>query len=119
MKTFVVFGSHGQVSANTETGDVVSYVPVEGDPEPGYGDIVRFDVVEWFSKYPGEKLDSVDILDIGYWYCAEAVNDYEPPVEEHRQTIAEMGGCFVGNKALGTLFTAPDETYRNSLAVLD
>lgn len=65
--TFTVTGSYGSLTVSATDGRVLNYLPLEGEG-PEYQDIVIFDVAEWRSTYPTERLEglSVDILDLGY-----------------------------------------------------
>ena len=77
MHTFTVYGNYGELNVSAIDGVVVEYSPQEGEA-PEYADIQQFDVDEWRSAWPNERLEDsrVDILDIGFWcgsnrsYCA-------------------------------------------------
>lgn len=92
MKTIEVSGSHGALYVDSTTGKVVGYVPQDWDETEqgeGYGDIVRVDLDEhkeyWGLKQPK---DSIDILDVGYWYLKDGVEHYEEPVEDWREEFS-------------------------------
>lgn len=51
--------------------------------------VTRFDVAEW-EKYWGRKLDdSLDILDLGYWYDDKGTERYEEPAHDWRLEIKQ------------------------------
>ena len=98
LPTFTVGGSHGILSVDAITGDVLSY---DRDPSCGagcegcYDDIARFDLAEWARAYPGEVLTDVghiDILDLG---CSLKDGAYEGPEEDWR---AEFRSLKKGNQ---------------------
>lgn len=53
-------------------------------------DIVCFDVQEFAAHYGTPLPDSMDILDIGYFYRDNGNMKYEPPVEEYRRDIKQQ-----------------------------
>lgn len=88
MKTAEAWGSHGVITFDAETGRVLSVstnpyeIPGGCQPgDPGYNDIVWIDIFEWHRHYPGEVLDSVDILDVGY---VTKDGHYEHPEQDWR-----------------------------------
>lgn len=91
--TFTVFGSHGSLTVNADTGEVLELVH-ETDEERGYKNIRRFDVVEWRATYPNEKLEGmqVDILDLGLWEVVDDDNTekYFEPDHEWRNIYLEI-----------------------------
>ena len=68
MNEFYVYGSHGELTVDADTGDVIELMDQTYDSEE-YRDIVRFDVHEWRREYPTEAIEGtgMDILDIGFW----------------------------------------------------
>lgn len=83
MRTFLIYSSHGELSADVDTGDVVSsmlYVPVDPEAKPLL-QIARFDVDEWERHYGRPPALRIDILDLGYWLHD---GTYEPPVHDWR-----------------------------------
>lgn len=89
MNTFIVFGNHGELTVDAETGKVEAYDFSNGDSDD-YKDILRFDVSEWHNTYPIEPLAgrSLDILDFGFWTDTGA---YEAPIRDrfpiHRREL--------------------------------
>lgn len=86
MNCFVVYGNYGDLVVNGSSGVVIRYEP-DRDSETGreYEHIVRFDINEYSATYPGEKLDHVDICDIGFWTKDE---HFEPPEPDFRAQVA-------------------------------
>ncbi|HEX5281902.1 MAG TPA: hypothetical protein VFW28_17610 [Micropepsaceae bacterium] len=62
MKTIEISGSHGTLTADANTGQVMHRT---GDGD--YSSISRFDLAEWQRTYPGETCNGGDILDFAYW----------------------------------------------------
>lgn len=54
--------------------------------------IARFDLVEWQHHWNNPEGNSIDILDLGYWYNDPKTNTstYEPPDADWRKEIAEI-----------------------------
>lgn len=86
MKCFVVYGTFGDLIVDRLIGSVLRYEP-DRDSKTGaeYGSIVRFDIDEYAAAYPGEKLDHVDICDIGYW---TKDGRYERPESDFRAQVS-------------------------------
>jgi len=87
-----IFGNGGGVTID-DTGKPTRYVPsleVQEGEHDGYGDIIRFDVVEWRAHYGRDLPGSLDILDIGYWYSGGPDMEvaYEPAEPEFRRPRA-------------------------------
>lgn len=85
-KTFEVTSSHGCLTVNAETGEVIECGVIHTDCDNCITDITRVDVEEWRNRYPGETPEYVDILDLGTWNTA---GEYSGPEEEVRQEIKE------------------------------
>lgn len=65
--TFTVHSSHGTLTVNKTTGDVISCESNEKDPDNYIKDIERIDLAE-FKKYWGTPITGdVDILNVAYW----------------------------------------------------
>lgn len=86
---FFVYGNHGRLEVDAETGIVVSRdgacdCELCNMPEVNYGHIGRFDVAEWEATYPDDELvgRQIDILDLGYWWGEDET--YEPPEYDWR-----------------------------------
>lgn len=80
-----IFGSHGDFTINDDG-------TFAGEAPEGYPGIQKFDVTEYreWAKKIGDESDSVDILNIGYWYeSKEGENKYEPPDEGYRKHVEE------------------------------
>ncbi|RWM29424.1 hypothetical protein [Mesorhizobium sp.] len=56
------------------------------DGTNAYDDIAKFDLAEWRAYYPGEDLDDLDILDIGFWTVA---GDYIAPEPDWRAELRD------------------------------
>jgi len=64
-KTGVLLSTHGEVTFDAGTGEVLQVEPYKSGDEL---DIVRVDVEEWKRTYPGEEVAAWhDILDFGTW----------------------------------------------------
>ena len=83
--TITVTGEYGTLTCDSVTGEVVEYEP-SGWAEVSYAYIVRVDVDEWQTHYPGETLYNCDILDIGYW---DKDGEYGPAEPGFRQDLAD------------------------------
>lgn len=96
--TTTVYGSHGTIDIDPETGDVIEVRLGKGpDIDTHYTQILQFDLAEWHQRYPDEALpDNLDILDLGYWYTNHKQRMYEPPDEEARRLMAGSGGVIGG-----------------------
>jgi hypothetical protein len=82
-----VVGSHGSITCESATGDVVEIDDL-GDDEENYRNISRINVDEYRQWIDEKGLggwrqdgDTVDILFVGYW---NRDGSYEPPEEEAR-----------------------------------
>lgn len=71
MKTFIVFGNHGEIIVNATDGTIISFSECFDSCCDGYNDIKKFDVEEFKThyNYDIDKLNGqyVDVLDIGLW----------------------------------------------------
>lgn len=77
-----VWSSNGEVVID-EQGAILDLVLYAGGTLPP---ITRFDVEEYRATYRTLD-DSIDILDIGYWYGPD--NAYEPAEPEFRQHVQD------------------------------
>jgi len=86
----IATSSNGELLFDADTGEVLicdeygccSSNKQRIDGETSYlSNIAKFDVAEWRQAYPGQVLENVDILDLGYWTTA---GDYEGPELEWR-----------------------------------
>jgi len=87
-----VCSSHGVLTINAITGEVVSINLEEPESEEGkdLASIARFDLEEWKGKYQKSELPkSIDILDLGYWY-GNNPEQYEEPAHDWRIETEEM-----------------------------
>lgn len=89
--TFEVFSTHGMLTADINTGDVINrdIYCVPGECDNCIDEITRVDVDEWKRAYPDEDLFEVgvmDVLDLGTWNTA---GEYSGPEEDVRQEIKE------------------------------
>ncbi|XUX01228.1 MAG: hypothetical protein TUN42_04360 [Dehalogenimonas sp.] len=81
-----VYSSHGTLAV-MDDGSV--YRPDYAYDDNELKDIVKFDIEEYLRAYPDEPLetiDSVDILDLGYW---TKDGRYEPPDAYFRKEVAD------------------------------
>lgn len=86
MSTFKVFSSHGEITVNADTGQVVEVEVYEGgDPFPA---ISKFDIDEYKQYHKVQMVadEGIDILDIGYWLQDM---QYSPPDQEWRKLMDE------------------------------
>ncbi len=86
MNTFLVFSSHGEITADKETGNVIK-IDLTCDckhNEQCINNIKQFDVNEFKMYYSKEIPESVDILDLGYWLNN---GGYEEPAHDWREEI--------------------------------
>lgn len=87
-KTGVLISTHGEVTFDADTGDVLE---VERYTSGDELDIARVDVAEWKRTYPGEHIAaSHDILDFGTW-DRNGVYD-GPSLEWRRERLASLEG---------------------------
>lgn len=65
-RTFTLAGSHGELTADADTGAIVARGE-DARGRPAYPGVRAVDVTEWRAFYPGEELAgmSIDCLDIG------------------------------------------------------
>lgn len=97
MQTFNIHSSCGELTADIETGKVIS-----GKLDVEYS-IIQFDVYEFETTYGKKVSGNVDILDLGYWYCYNNnVALYETPAYDWR---ADREADRVASTPLG-IFTA-------------
>jgi hypothetical protein len=100
MTTITIGGSHGEMEVDPATGLILRtlYTCAAGGDHwceecrnLGYPEVVRFDVWEWATAYPderlGEEITSIDILDIGYW-CQDGT--YEPAAYDWREQFRQQ-----------------------------
>lgn len=80
-KTATVYGSYGNLTIDTVTGQVLS-VEHAGDTTE-YADIVKFDLDE-YKKHYGRLDDNYDICDLCFWA-------YHQPAEDFRTEKAKGG----------------------------
>ena len=89
--SYIVGSSHGELTI-TADGSVTARRLDNDDADGGrhLGRIIRFDLVEWRSRW-GEAMPSAfDILDLGYWYTDEDdMEAYAPADGKWRLGIAE------------------------------
>lgn len=98
MTTGTVYGSHGHIEINLETGDVISIYHYSGS-EGDYSDIVKFDTQEFKQAWPERSgAETFDILDIGYW---TASGYYEPADTFHREEIRKGSFTVVADGVIG------------------
>lgn len=63
--TIMLEGTYGILRVDTETGEVMSYTPAEGETAE-YADITRVDVAEYRHTF-GKLPEWADVVDIGLW----------------------------------------------------
>jgi len=84
MNTFTAFSSHGSITANIETGEVIDFSVDENDTEEYLSKIAKFDVDRYKANNPVIVLGQrdIDILAIGFWLqdgtYDDPAEDYEP-----------------------------------------
>jgi hypothetical protein len=92
--TFEVRSSHGTLTAAKSNGAVVNCVLNDNEDEDGHSllDITKFDVKE-FRTYHNIGIDampdSIDILDLGYWYD-NGIGLYESPDGDWREMMINI-----------------------------
>lgn len=64
MKTFIAKSSLGTITANAETGDVIS---VNSHKESYLNDIKTFDLKRYKEYYKREIKNTIDIIYLGFW----------------------------------------------------
>lgn len=84
-----VFSSSGEFQISPE-GDIVECVSEDIESDRFIFSVRKFNVSEWKKYYNKEELsDTIDILDIGYWYdgvpTQESTWEYEEPCKEWRE----------------------------------
>lgn len=86
-ETFEVYSSHGSLTVNRNTGEVLAW-----DCDEELSNINKFDIVEYMRYHHlpthADIPERVDILDIGYWYFSKG-EKYEP-ANEWRQEILKQ-----------------------------
>lgn len=84
-KNITVMSSHGEITINGETGEIIKKV-LYNKNQPDLKDISRFDVAEYRQKYgkssAAEMPNQIDILDLGYWVSS---GTYVEPEHEWRE----------------------------------
>ena len=80
MNTFEVESSHGLITANAETGEIINIEPYGADGELKYlQNIQKFNIDEWEQRRKEAVRDNgIDILDIGYWLKDGSYQNPEP-----------------------------------------
>jgi len=100
MRTGTVYGSHGHIEINLETGDVISIYHYSGS-EGDYSDIVKFDIGEFKQAWPERvEAETFDILDIGYWTES---GYYEAADTFHREQIRAEAMVVIASSSVGDL----------------
>ena len=94
MKTLTITGSHGILTVDANSGDVLTLVPFDNSTD--YSGITRFDLAEWRSYWDAE-LEGValDILDVGFWDGGEYVEaeaDWRAEVRQAREARRAIRG---------------------------
>lgn len=84
-KTATVCSSHGTITINAETGDVLEFSCDEIRSE--YGDLVRFDIQEYCKFWNEGPADNYDILDLGSW---DKDGHYDPACPGWRSDCQKM-----------------------------
>lgn len=92
MKTvFTITSSNGIITANKQTGKVISIEEYPGDcDDPYFSKILKFDVDEYRRFYSADIPDSVDILDLGYFYQGKKGTSYEEPAHDWREDVKPL-----------------------------
>lgn len=93
---FIIRSSNGEWQANKKTGGVLN--PQDRYPcsDGKLLQLIRFDVEEYKKHYGVEEIpDSVDILDMGYWFRGRYLTDrldhgYEEPAHDWRILTKEL-----------------------------
>lgn len=85
MNTAIVRSSHGEITINNATGNVIDFSNEEIHKE--YGSLVRFDIPEYCTYWNESPADSYDILDLGSW---NQNGSYEPADEDFRSDYKNM-----------------------------
>jgi hypothetical protein len=92
-KQYTIGSSHGQLIADAE-GTVLGRDLDNYDPDGGghLAQITRFDLAEWRKHWGRPDANSIDILDLGYWYTEPTTGRelYAPPDAKWRSEIAEI-----------------------------
>lgn len=105
MKTFEIRSSCGTITAEIKTGQVTN-IDTLGDPKPDkyFVGIKRIDVDEYRKHYKREikQNESIDILDLGYWYklkreitghfWTRGKEKYEEPAHDWRKEVKILRG---------------------------
>lgn len=84
---FKVTSSNGEINAHKENGQVISIIVHEGG-DKSFADIKKLNIEEYLTyKALKEMPDTVDILDLGYWYenNPNAELKYEEPAHDWRK----------------------------------
>lgn len=85
-RKIVIASSEGDFTA-WEDGTVIGR-----DMPDMHSDILQMDFDEWRNFWQRELPDTIDILDVGYWYEGDGTREYEPPAESWRQ-LGKEGRC--------------------------
>lgn len=93
MATFTINSSNGILTADCKTGQVLTCSLFEnGDPHIQLID--EFNIDEWTKYYEREQMpQSIDILDLGYWYFKGEINKKVQKILGNRGTLYE-NPCF-------------------------
>jgi hypothetical protein len=88
-ESFTVFGAHGTVECDRDTGVARSKTPCPTGCCDGY-EFHRIDVREYQKKFGAKPEGEVDILNVGYWYKKDGLTRFEPPVPAFTIDIQTM-----------------------------
>lgn len=82
IKTFIVYGNHGEVVADAYNGQTITVKPC---PDAkctckgvGYQNITAFDVTDWQQRNQQPLPERVDIIHIGSWEIIKDKSFYQP-----------------------------------------
>lgn len=89
--TFTITSSNGIITADKRSGKVISIEEYPGDcDDPYFKTISKFDVAEYSRFYSAGIPDSVDILDLGYFYEGKKGTSYEEPAHDWREDVKSL-----------------------------
>lgn len=99
---FYVNSSHGTLTVDADTGDVISHENFEGGD--GLGGIKRFNVDEFKDYYNVRMINGdQDILNFGYWELINGILTYVEPAQDWRD---EGMGRFIENNVIPNAINA-------------